>query len=202
MNTSFGRTGLPQEKSISALRPIRSGQWRHYPHQTLRTNEDSQTGEKQEEIQPPTKHTDSPGGAPEAREVFKSFTDTAYIWPFGLKKLPISQERKPYNDDIKIEHFQSSSRHYADKQRRGVADEHIQCLSMTAHIDLALNIPCFLSLSVPLPTSTLKAEIFVRDATPTEIVKFLVPPAFRCRQSCTSRCSNRKTADRPDPHRI
>ena len=83
------------------------------------------------------------------RELSKSCTDKDRIRPFDLKKLPIPRRRERYNDDVIIEHFPSSAKNYDGHQRKGVIDEHLECLSLVEHVDQALNIPFVLALSVP-----------------------------------------------------
>ena len=101
---------------------------------------------------------------------FTAFTKKASIKKFEAGKLPQVYKKASYNDDVKLEHFQSSTRHFAGKQRRGVIDEHMECLSMAEHLDTALKSPFFLSLSVPLPDSIRAAALFLKDA-PTEAVR-------------------------------
>ena len=79
--------------------------------------------------------------------------------------------RESYNDDVAIEHFQSSTRRYAGKRRRGVIDEHLERLSMSHRIDQALDSPFFLSLSTPLPKSRIKAALFIKEPNPSEIAE-------------------------------
>ena len=103
---------------------------------------------------------------------FESFSSKASIQAFDATKLPKIRKKRSYNDDISIEHFQSAARHYAGKQRRGVVDEHLECLSMMEHIDKALSSPFFLSLSVPLPSSITDAALFLKDSPPELILSF------------------------------
>ena len=112
-----------------------------------------------------------PGDAGDAR-LFEAFSSKALIRSFDEGLLPVVGKYESYNDDISIEHFQSAARHYAGKQRRGVVDEHMECLSMMEHIDKALSSPFFLSLSVPLPASIIKAATFLKDSPPELILSF------------------------------
>ena len=100
---------------------------------------------------------------------FQAFSMKARISSFDPSLLPNVGRKLSYNDDITIEHFQSSARHYAGKQRKGVVDEHMECLSMMKHIDKALSSPFFLSLSVPLPSSITEAATFLMNS-PTELI--------------------------------
>ena len=101
--------------------------------------------------------------------VFNDFKRKACIRNFDASILPSVSKKESYNDDIKLEHFQSSARHHAGKQRKGVADEHMECLSMLDHVDAAPFSPFFLSLSAPLPASILDAALFIRGS-PSELV--------------------------------
>ena len=103
---------------------------------------------------------------------FEASTRKAGIMEFDASKLPAVSKKPSYNDDIKLEHFQSSARHYAGHQRRGVIDDHMECLSMLKHVDAALFSPFFLSLSVPLPASITNAATFIRDSPPGLILNF------------------------------
>ena len=76
-------------------------------------------------------------------KTFEAFTNKANIRKFDAKKLPVVGKRSGYNDDLNIEHFQSSSRHYAGEQRMGVVYEHLECLSLLDHVGQALHIPSF-----------------------------------------------------------
>ena len=101
-----------------------------------------------------------------------SFTLKAEILKFDLKKIPIPRKREAYNDDVKIQHFRRSDRHHAGKQRRGVIDEHLECLSLADRVEADLLSPFFLSLSTPLPDSILSAVRFIRDCGPALIRAF------------------------------
>ena len=105
-------------------------------------------------------------------EAFTAFSTKASIRPFDASRLPKVSKQTSYNDDVKLEHFQSSSRLYAGKQRKGVIDEHLECLSMQEHIDKALSSPFFLSLEVPLPLSIKEAATFIKDSPPELILNF------------------------------
>ena len=105
---------------------------------------------------------------------YEAFTHKAGIITSDASKLPAVSKKLSYNDDIKLEHFQSSARHYAGHQRRGVIDEHMECLSMLEHVDAALFSPFFLSLSVPLPASISNAATFIRDSPPGLILNLWI----------------------------
>ena len=105
-------------------------------------------------------------------DTFKAFTGKARILNFDAALLPIVSKKDSYNDDLKLEHFQSSARHHAGKQRKGVVDEHMECLSMLEHVNTALSSPFFLSLSVPIPASIRDAALFIRDSPAGSIVQF------------------------------
>ena len=103
---------------------------------------------------------------------FKTFTASDEIQNLDPSKLPTPFRKASYNDDIVLEHFQSSSRHYAGKQRRGVADERLTCLSQEEHIENAINSPFFLPLSTPLPEAFREAALFIRDSDPALVSLF------------------------------
>ena len=103
---------------------------------------------------------------------FKSFTAKATIPDLNGTELPRPTPKSSYNDDVYIEHYQSSAQSFAGKQRRGVQDEHTECLSITDHVKSALNSPFFLSLHTPLPASISSAAIFLRDSHPNAILSF------------------------------
>ena len=103
---------------------------------------------------------------------FEAFAASAVILEFGQSQLPLPRRRDCYNDDIHLEHFQISARHYVGKQRRVVTDEHLECLSLEEHLDKALHSPFFLPLSVPLPGSILQAAEFIRDSNPEHVALF------------------------------
>ena len=95
---------------------------------------------------------------------FHSFILKASIPSWGEASSPPPTKLINYNDDLLIEHFQSSSKHFAGKQRRGVIDDHLDFLSLLEHVDSALSAPFFLSLETPLPATTVRAAIFLRDS--------------------------------------
>ena len=117
---------------------------------------------------PRLKHAERKGNS----SLFKAFTKTAEIQKLDPSKLPHPFRKASYNDDVILEHFQSSARHYAGKQRRGVTDEHLACLSRDDHIEQAIKSPFFLSLSTPLPKALADAARFVRDSDPELIALF------------------------------
>ena len=135
---------LPLEKANSTTEPIKLNRYGPIPEASYCGNEDA----------------------------FKAFEWKARIQDFDAALLPKVSKKESYNDDIKLEHFQSSARHHAGKQRKGVVDEHMECLSMLDHVDTALFSPFFLSLSVPIPASIREAALFIRDAPPNMIVQF------------------------------
>ena len=127
----------------------------------------------------PSKSSDSIRYGPSTGErsvgetvIFASFEREARIRDFDATILPSVSKKESYNDDIKLEHFQSSARHHAGKQRKGVVDEHMECLPMLEHVDASLSIPFFLSLSAPLPASILDAALFIRDSPPELVLEF------------------------------
>ena len=61
---------------------------------------------------------------------FHDFILKATIPPFDASKLPTPYEKLYYNDDLFIEAFRKSAKHFAGKQRRGVVDEHWESLAM------------------------------------------------------------------------
>ena len=89
-----------------------------------------------------------------------AFHKTARILPFRPQDLPIPTPRRDYNDDVDLQHFSSASRSYADKQRKGLQEEHLDSLDMADHLDQALSAPFFLSLPTPLPHS-LSSQILI-----------------------------------------
>ena len=66
----------------------------------------------------------------------------------------------------------SAARTYADKQRAGLQEEHLDSSSIDEHIDAALSDPFFLSLDTPLPGSMKEALGFANQAHPAEILSF------------------------------
>ena len=86
--------------------------------------------------------------------------------------MPKPTPKSSYNDDVYIEHYQSSTKSFATKQRRGVHDEHVERLSIIDHVEAALSSPCFLSLRTPLPASIKAAALFMRESLPNAILSF------------------------------
>ena len=60
----------------------------------------------------------------------------------------------------------SAARTYADKQRKGLQEAHVDSLSMLDHVGAALSAPFFLSLNTPLPESVSAALAFVASSPP------------------------------------
>ena len=103
---------------------------------------------------------------------FRSFIVEASMKPFSAEQLPRQHEQDNYNDDVQIEHFQSSTKHFAGKQRRGIVEDHMGGLTLREHTDRALPAPFFLSHRTPLPTNTEEAAIFIRDSPPNSVLAF------------------------------
>ena len=82
------------------------------------------------------------------------------------KKLPIPRQQADYSNDVYIEPSRSSDKHFADKNRKGIIEEHTECLTLYGHTDQVLSSPFFLSQKKPLPISTERAAIFIRDSSP------------------------------------
>ena len=101
-----------------------------------------------------------------------AFHKTARILPFRPQDLPIPTPRRDYNDDVDLQHFSSASRSYADKQRKGLQEEHLDSLDMADHLDQALSAPFFLSLPTPLPHSLQSALDYASSTNPQTIISF------------------------------
>ena len=86
-------------------------------------------------------------------------------------KYPQPRARTNNNDDVAIEHFQRSLRHYYEKQRKCVVDERLECRSLTQHVDEDVEAPFFLSPDTLLPSSTRDAAIFLPDSPPIAIIE-------------------------------
>ena len=63
------------------------------------------------------------------------FHDKARIPAFRADHLPKPSPQGNYNDDVNIPHFISAARSYADKQRKGLQEEHLDSLTMEDHLD-------------------------------------------------------------------
>ena len=124
-------------------------------------------------IAPPQGKKDSPF-QPKEDKAPTAFVTHASIKHFDLIKLPTSQHRPYYNDDISVAHLQGAARHHAGKQRRGATEDHLGCPSLHEHVGQSLNTQFPLSLSTPLPPSIEKAAIFLRDSPPDLILSFWV----------------------------
>ena len=161
---------FPQEEIASAIRPNLFGRWGWNSPKKLRLDEAtfrSDSEKKSEED-----HIPAPEGFRANQTTFGNFTRRAKIRHFDRAKLPQPKKPSSFNDDVKIEHFQISSRHYAGKQRRGAIGEHIECLALGERVDKALHSPFFLSLSAPLPESIVRAAKFNRDSDPGQVAHF------------------------------
>lgn len=103
---------------------------------------------------------------------FHSFILKASIPEWNEASPMLHWKRTYYNDDLFAKHFQSSSMHFAGKQRRGVVDEHLECMPLSEHVDTALSAPFFLSLETPLPASTARAAVFLRGSPANSVLSF------------------------------
>ena len=103
---------------------------------------------------------------------FSQYTENAGITRFHEAYMPKSFQRNTYNDDISIESFISFATHYAGKQRRGVTDEHLECLTPQEHTEQALRAPFFLSLRTPVPGSILNAALIVDRSHTNAVLSF------------------------------
>ena len=100
------------------------------------------------------------------------FAKKALIRGFQLPRMPIPSPKLDYNDDVHLPFYSSSSRTYADKQRRGLQEEHTECSSIEEHVKAALKAPFFLALHTPLPSSLSKAISFVSECAPELVTSF------------------------------
>ena len=100
------------------------------------------------------------------------FITKAQIPTFNAATLPQPEDNAPCDDDVTIPHFQSSAKHYASKQRKGVIDEHWERLSLTEHTDADLASPFFLSLRTPIPDGRRGAALFLRGSPPDSVLSF------------------------------
>ena len=105
-------------------------------------------------------------------ERFHTFSIKASILPFNEGVLPFPSKQESYNGDLNLPAYASSARTYAGKQRRGVVDEHLACVTIHEHVSEALNSPFFLSLQTPLPASTTEAALFLRDSPTQALIQF------------------------------
>ena len=102
----------------------------------------------------------------------KASIRASHIEKFDASQLPNIRRRAHYNDDVVIEHFQSSARHHAGKQRKGVVDEPTERLTLQEPVEAALRRPFFLPLSAPLPRPISDASSFIRGSHPEQIAHF------------------------------
>ena len=78
-----------------------------------------------------------------------------------------------YNDDdVDIPRYVIAARSYADRQRKGLQEEHLDSMAMEEHRDAALSSPFFLSFPPPLPQSIQDALSYVSSTDPSVILRF------------------------------
>ena len=113
--------------------------------------------------------------------MYTIFIRDAEIKPFSPSEVPLPTAEASYNDDVKLPCYQSSARAFAERQRKGIVEEHPETRDISAHITAALSAPFFLSLATPLPPSTTWAMSFVKDCNPAAIQIFWTKQLNRLR---------------------
>ena len=83
-----------------------------------------------------------------------------------------SFKRETYNDDMSIESFAISARHFDGEQRRGVTEAHLGCLNLQERTEKALRGPFPLSPRTPIPDRILDASLFVDNSHPNAVLSF------------------------------
>ena len=104
--------------------------------------------------------------------ICRDFIAKATIHPFHSSHTVKPCKKSSYNDDVRIPHYTSSSRTYADRQRKGLQEEHTDSLSLTEHVNEALSAPFFLGLPTPLPESVESALNFIKASPSDTILDF------------------------------
>ena len=103
---------------------------------------------------------------------FFDFTLKAEIPPFKEGSLPCAPpHRTRYKDDVTIEHFQRSTKHYAGKKRRGVVDDHLGRLSMGENVNASLSARSS-SLRTLLYRETSSLQLYSSAPPPRGILSF------------------------------
>ena len=86
-----------------------------------------------------------------------TFDERDKIADFHPPDAPKPSPKTCYNGDVNTPYYSSAVRTHADKQRRGLQEEHIESLSMEEHVSGALSVPVLLAVRTTRPASAEEA---------------------------------------------